>query len=361
MSTAPVETEGHLPSLDGLRAISVVLVVIGHLTGTRNFPSLPGIHLLGDIAHLGVTVFFVISGFLITSLLMKEYARNGYVSLKLFYARRALRILPASLALIGVAATLSAAGFITLHRYDLVTALTYTINFHPERSWWLGHLWSLAVEEQFYLLWPFAFAMLGGRRSLTVALLAIAMGPMARAASWYFLRGTIWRDAPMFPMVADSLAIGCVLALQRRWFEQQSWYVGLFRPQWSLLLIGILFLFNRMHRYSVVSIVGTTLINVCLAILIHRSMVRANDLFGRCLNWKPVVFVGVFSYSLYVWQQLFLNRASGAWVNAFPQNLFFAIAAGLASYLLLEKPLMSFRQRLRLHSAAGERETVAAS
>lgn len=360
MSTAPAQPGGHLPSLDGLRAVSIVLVLIGHLSGTQNFPVLPVTHVLGDVANLGVSVFFVISGFLITTLLMKEQARNGFVSLKLFYARRALRIFPASFVLIGVVAALSATGYITLHRYDILAALTYTVNFYPGRSWWLGHLWSLSVEEQFYLVWPFAFAILGVRRSVPVALFGIAMGPVARAASWYFLRGTVWREAPMFPMVADSIAIGCLLALRREWLEQQRWYVWLFQPHLSILLIALVFFVNRLGAYTVVRVLGTSLINICLAVLVHRCVVHPNDTFGRCLNWKPLASLGGLSYSLYLWQQVFLNRASHSWVNAFPQNLFFAIAAALASYILLEKPLMRFRQRLQARERTDKGRRVVA-
>jgi peptidoglycan/LPS O-acetylase OafA/YrhL len=338
---------GHLPSLDGLRAISIVLVLLGHLSGTRNFGSPPIKYWLGDVAHLGVVVFFVISGFLITSLLMKEQSRRGSVSLKLFYARRALRIFPASFALIGVVAALSAAGLITLHRYDIIHALTYTVNYSPERSWWLGHLWSLSIEEQFYMLWPFAFVALGARRAVWVAVVAIVLAPVARAASWYFFRGTVWLSAPIFPVVADCIAAGCLLALQRDWLEQQAWYRRMFQPQWSLLLLAIVFLVNRLMGYTAVGVAGSSVINIALAVLIHRSVYFPDDASGRMLNWKPLAFVGTLSYSLYLWQQLFLNRASTAWVHAFPQNLILAVLAALASYLLLEKPLMRYRERLR--------------
>jgi peptidoglycan/LPS O-acetylase OafA/YrhL len=111
--------------------------------------------------------------------------------------------------------------------------------------------------------------------------------------------------------------------------------------------VALILVINRYLGYTVVSVFGTTVINLSLAVLIHRSVYSSGDWFGRALNWRPVAFVGVLSYSLYLWQQLFLNHHSSTWANAFPQNLGFAIAAALASYFLLEKPLLKLRHRLR--------------
>jgi len=145
----------HLPSLDGLRALSIGLVLLGHLSGTKGFVR---VNLgIGDYAHLGVVVFFVISGFLITRLMLSEHAKDGCVSLKLFYARRALRLFPAAYAFIACVCLLWATGVVHLQARDIWHACTYTVNFEPGRSWQIGHLWSLSVEEQFYLIWPCTF------------------------------------------------------------------------------------------------------------------------------------------------------------------------------------------------------------
>jgi peptidoglycan/LPS O-acetylase OafA/YrhL len=337
--------KNQMPSLGGLRAISIALVIMGHLSGTHGFRNLTlGI---GDYAHFGVVVFFAISGFLITSLLISEHAKRGRVSLKLFYARRALRIFPASYAYISCMWLLSAAGGLHLEPRDLWHAVTYTVNYQAGASWQFAHLWSLSIEEQFYLLWPFAFVALGGRRSTWGAAGVVLLAPVARAASWYFLRGTPYRDLEMFPMVADSLAMGCLLARLRYWLEARAWYMQLFRPVYSFGLLALVLLMNREMGYTIVQVFGTSVMNVSLAILIHRSVYLSEDRLGRFLNWKSIEFVGILSYSLYLWQQLFLNRDSTAWMNAFPQNLLFAVAAALASYLLLEKPLLRLRHRLR--------------
>jgi peptidoglycan/LPS O-acetylase OafA/YrhL len=339
----------HLPSLDGLRAISIALVLLGHLSGTHGFA---GLNLgIGDYAHLGVVVFFVISGFLITRLLLSERMENGHVSLKLFYARRALRLFPAAYTFIACVCVLWWVGIVRLQATDIWHAVTYTMNYLPARSWQVGHLWSLSIEEQFYLIWPCTFVLLRPRRAGWVAAGVILFGPVARSAAWLFLRGTPYRDLEMFPMVADSLAMGCLLAKVGGWLEGKNWYLRLFRPAYSAGLVAFVLLINRYSGYTVVAVFGASILNASLAILIHRSVYYSRDWMGRFLNWRPVAFVGVLSYSLYLWQQLFLNRNSTAWVNTFPQNLVFAVAAALASYYLLEKPLFKFRNRLRAPSA----------
>ena len=297
---------------------------------------------------LGVVVFFVISGFLITRLMLSEQAKTGTVSLGLFYARRALRLFPASYAFIAFVWLLWAIGLIHLHAADIWHAVTYTVNYFPDRSWQIGHLWSLSVEEQFYFIWPLAFVLLKTpRRAGWAAAAVIASGPVARATAWLFLRHTPYYDLELFPMVADCLASGCLLAVVSGWLEKKSWYLQLFRPVISVCLVALVLIINRFEGYTVVSVFGTSVINLSLAVLIHRSVYCFRDPFGRLLNLKPIAFVGVLSYSLYLWQQLFLNRNSSAWINAFPQNLALAVAAALGSYFLLEKPFLKLRTRLR--------------
>ena len=152
-----------LASLDGLRAVSIVLVVMEHLHRTNGFPQGGFDNFAGDYGRLGVTIFFVISGFLITTLLLREEDKAGRVSLWRFYARRALRIIPAFLMFMFAIVAAERLGWVQLNPGDLTASFTYTVNYKPDRSWDIGHLWSLSVEEQFYLLWPFTLVMLGRR------------------------------------------------------------------------------------------------------------------------------------------------------------------------------------------------------
>ena len=136
-----------IPSLDGLRAISILLVVLAHLSKTGHAP-----HVFKSYyANLGVDCFFVISGYLITTILLKEHRLTSTISLREFYVRRAYRIFPAAFVFMSLALV---AYWPQFRWYNITAAFLYLANFDLTRPWIFGHLWSLGVEEQFYLLWP---------------------------------------------------------------------------------------------------------------------------------------------------------------------------------------------------------------
>lgn len=124
-----------IPSLDGLRAVSILLVIVGHASESANAPHF--LAYLGHVGNLGVRFFFVISGFLITTLLLQEWEKTGTVSMTGFYTRRALRIFPASFTFIGIIAVCSALGWLVLKPGDLAHAITYTINYRYNPAHWL--------------------------------------------------------------------------------------------------------------------------------------------------------------------------------------------------------------------------------
>lgn len=138
-----------IPSLDGLRAISIAVVMVGHLAKWKHV-SLP---LLSPYGALGVHVFFVLSGYLITNLLLREQERTSAISLSDFYVRRAFRIFPAAFVFLGVVVALY---WRERHWTHVAAAVFYVANMDIWRPWIFGHLWSLSIEEQFYLLWPLA-------------------------------------------------------------------------------------------------------------------------------------------------------------------------------------------------------------
>ena len=183
--------------LDGVRGIAILLVVGAHAGGTglllpRRVSALS--------ADIGVRVFFVLSGFLITSLLVAERGRCGRISLREFYVRRLLRIFPAFYGYLLLVTVLAAVGVVALDHRDLAFAATYSMNFHGHRGWVVGQTWSLAVEEQFYLLWPAALALCCTRRARQVVLAAIIVGPLARLGVWYCGGGVRSPGRPGLPV-----------------------------------------------------------------------------------------------------------------------------------------------------------------
>jgi peptidoglycan/LPS O-acetylase OafA/YrhL len=335
-----------LPGLDGFRAISIVLVLIGHLHGTRGFGTFPALSTFGDLAHLGVQVFFVISGFLITTLLLEEQRRTGTISLKRFYIRRSLRIFPAFFAFLAALLGAQALGWIQLSTVDFVTAATYTVNYHVERSWYVGHLWSLSVEEQFYLLWPLAMVFVATRKgAVRIALLVFLAAPVVRVAMHVAIPSGPLRDLEVFPAVADAIAAGCLMALLRERLLQQDWYSRLTGSPWVWCCLAPVLAINKFRGYTIVDALGSPLALAALAMLIETGTRRVSGPVAAALNWRPVVFLGTLSYSLYLWQQPFLNRQCAATPCEFPINLGLAIACALASYFLLERPLVGLRGR----------------
>jgi peptidoglycan/LPS O-acetylase OafA/YrhL len=344
----PVVSVRRIPALDGLRAVSIGLVLIGHLAGTPRFASLSAIQLFGDVGNLGVTVFFVISGFLITNLLLQEQADTGRIRLTAFYARRAFRILPAVFTYFVVLAIAAISiSAVRVPADDWTHALTFTMNYHQTRGWWLGHLWSLSVEEQFYFLWPAAIVVLGRRHSLWLAAAAVALAPLWRLAAW-----SIWPDArdaigETFPTVMDAIAVGCVLAGCAEWLAQRGWYRRLIASPVFLIAPVLVLICNALDGHpSFFLTVGMTLRSLGIAAILHRSILRSGDLAATLLDAPPAAFMGRISYSLYLWQQPFLNRHSVAPLAAFPINIACAFLCALVSFKFVEAPALRVRARL---------------
>jgi peptidoglycan/LPS O-acetylase OafA/YrhL len=343
-----------IPGLDGLRAISIVLVLSGHLAGTRNCYSLAFYTKFGDLANLGVRVFFVISGYLITTLLLKEYEKTQTISLRNFYMRRTLRIFPAFYAFLLAMTVVHAWGSISFKPGDLLHAFTYTINYHYDRSWWIGHTWSLSVEEQFYLLWPALLLLLGIRRGLYAAGAVVLLAPVVRIAVFYLWPAQRVGIGESFPTIADTIATGCLLAGTRKWLDLQPWFRKLLDIRWfavvPLLIIAINAKPGGRLRISVLE----TIINLLIAACVARYTTKTDGPAAKFLNSRLAVAIGILSYSLYLWQQPFLNRQSAGWIAAFPVNIVLAVLAALLSYLVVEKPLLDLRSRfgVRKHEAA---------
>jgi peptidoglycan/LPS O-acetylase OafA/YrhL len=339
-----------LPSLDGLRAVSIGLVIVDHVSRTPGFP-VPAEATEGwseALGALGVRVFFVISGFLITRLLLEEIHAGGSIHLTRFYFRRSLRIFLPYYACVLVLLLLRGIGLVSLTAGDLAHAATYTMNYFPSRSWDLGHAWSLSVEEQFYLLWPAVLLLAGPRRALWAAAALIVAAPTLRIAYFYLYPDLIpYEVGYRFETVGDALATGCLLAGLSAWLGRHAIY-GTVLASKAFILVPVLVVWAALLAPSarMALVFGITLENLGIAACIAWCLSRSGGRVGLLLNSRPLVVLGLMSYSVYLWQQPFMNPAIESPISHFPINLLLVGAASLASYHLIERPALSWRRRL---------------
>jgi peptidoglycan/LPS O-acetylase OafA/YrhL len=341
-----------IPSLDGLRAISILMVVYCHLwedlATHKHVVALRA--LAGTLGYLGVTVFFVISGFLITSLLLGEMLHSNRIHLARFYFRRTFRLLPPYYALIAVVSAGYLAAFVKVANFHnvLIHALTYTTNYNGQWFWYLGHSWSLSVEEQFYLLWPATLLVAGTRRGFYLAASLLFICPIVR--SHYVLLSLAptapWNLQFRFEAVADALAIGCLLARLRPWLHKRRAYLAFLASKWFFLVPILVLVVNGYLTGLPRALVGDTFVILGIAACIDRSVTIRTGAATWLLNTRPMVFIGVISYSIYLWQQPFLDPVTNSAISRFPLNLLLVAIASLASYYLIERPSRRLRSSL---------------
>lgn len=339
---------GRIKSLDGLRAVSIVLVMISHLIGVRGFPVPQSAGRVFELGELGVRIFFVISGFLITSILLKELAAKDTIDLPRFYFRRTLRIFPPYYLFLLVLVVAQWLGLVSLYTGDLAHALSYTSNYH-QRSWLVGHTWSLAVEEQFYILWPATLLLLGKRKGLVLAVAFLFIAPFVRIGIWEAFPGIREGIGQRFETIADSIAAGCLLAGIRDRLHRWAAYRKLLNSKKVAIAGAIVLAGNALHDHPMIHfLLGYSLMNIGIAFCIDWCVTNYSSRTGRILNWKPIVVVGIMSYSIYLWQQIFLDRYSQSVWCRLPLNLALVIVASTLSYLACERPCFALRKWLEI-------------
>ena len=349
------------PDIDGLRAIAIVSVIAYH----AGFPGFPG-------GFVGVDIFFVISGFLITSLLFNEAAETGRVNLGAFYARRVRRLMPAGLLVVAVTMVLGALFLFPASEEQIALAKTaiamsyFGSNFYffnatggyfdgPSFGLPLLHTWSLAVEEQYYLLWPIVMLLvfrfsgaqksIGFMRNRTIWILAlmflvslsisVATTRSHQNFAFYLLPARVWEFA--IGGIVGLLSAGFYLRL-RRWADPLA-IVGL-----ALIVYSVMALDHTMPFPGwivVLPVFGSSL-------LIIGMTASEQCLIRRVLSVKPFVFIGLLSYSWYLWHWPLLSiyRMHNLGIQDIEANVvivFVALALAWLTYILIENPIRVHR------------------
>jgi peptidoglycan/LPS O-acetylase OafA/YrhL len=356
---APASISGYVPELDGLRAVSILLVLVAHLIHSGAITL--GRNWWYPYGNIGVSTFFVISGFLITSLLLKEERRNaGRIDLRRFYIRRALRLFPALYAYLLVVFLLMRGGYVEWTPPHTYLAVLFYVRNYVGRGDETNQAWSLSIEEQFYLFWPFLLILTPPRRRL-----AVTCGLIVLVCLWRtFLVAThrITEHALYMhtDVRIDTILFGCLLSLAGSSPALRPALERLARPLTAAVAFAVLVAWNwgiQPKPYFTYAF-DTTLTAALIAIILGFVMSNPGSAAVGVLRLRPLVYVGRLSYSIYLWQQLFLlgDEALGP-VRGFPLNLAATLAAAMVSYHCLESPILAIKDRY-FRSPTGAREAA---
>ena len=347
-ASAPEFRFRHIPELDGFRGMSILLVFIGHLVEYR-VPGRRSYDLGTSCGSLGVMFFFVLSGFLITGLLDRERSAAG-IDFRRFYIRRILRLAPAFFLFLLTVAVLMRLGWITdVAHKEILECLFYVRNFFG-RSLSLGHIWSLSLEEQFYLVWPLVFSLLPLRRSASiVAFICLAFAAWrgaAIAAHIFSYEQGVYYERPYFRF--DSILIGACLVL---WLASSSRAVRLLKRCLSLvpslILWGSLLIWTAIGE-SLSRALYLSVQELLVTLALAQVVLCERTLFATLFRSRVLRYFGAISYSLYLWQQLFLVTAVPSWgvLRKLPLAVILPLLIAAASYHLIEKPVLQLKDRL---------------
>lgn len=349
------------------------MVIAGHLNSANPWTSLePNVDRVIYNGPLGVRVFFVISGFLITYLLLAEEAATGAISLQNFYIRRTLRIWPVYFTFLIFLSVLTTAGIASLSTCQTASIVTFTVNMGCTGPLF-SHLWSLGVEEQFYLLWPLLFILLPRRRGLIITTL-IALPVLIRAAVYLLRIGDpTFGDGKWFYLYfhCDALMVGCACAcLQAKmqesrlaWRGVTVWQAIQWRPSWGrfialsvLILVSVSVNFTAVPQYArnvFALVLGPTLQAIAIGYLVMSYVNVPRGASAAVLQTRAFSFIGMLSYRLYMWHMPFVVGPSfypavaNPWFTQLPANVAVLACVAIASFYLLEQPIARLRRYFR--------------
>lgn len=343
-----------IKGFDGLRGISILFVLLSHLgihNGFMNnsFYKNRVFDLFSGSA--GVNVFFVLSGFLITRILLNEKEKTGKIAVIKFIKKRALRLYPVLILFIGSAAILMQMGLIPGSRFGLFYSVVYLYNFIPNAYYTseLGHMWSLAVEEQFYLFWPFLVLLIDKRRLpyfviffIALSLLFLNILPKSDLTvldSYFFNRWFFPSSLPIFVGSLSALILSFEWTNFDRFLKKNIFLwnsltvISYFSTLWMpLYLIKLCFLFQS---------VGVAMFLIWITSNQYSYAVK-------CLEIKPLAYLGKISYGIYIYQGLFLTTGpkDNILIQSYPINICLTILISILSFHFYESYFLKLKNKL---------------
>jgi peptidoglycan/LPS O-acetylase OafA/YrhL len=356
----PSRPAGYLPTLDGWRTIAILSVMFCH----------DSVHHLGPFStawlhehgNLGVDVFFAISGILICSRLLTEEDSQGFISRRSFYIRRAFRILPPATVFLATLLALKATVHLPVQLPEVLASLffvrNYTFTFSHFQTiypFYTSHFWSLAVEEHFYFLLPslLVFTPKKWRAPLLLILASAISLHRIAPSSWLSFHSDMRLDALLVP-AAFAVLLRSPLLTQPTHRQRLTQALRL----WPIIVIALLIPIT----YDLIPRTTGVLIAWLMPLIILGTMLHPQSLFSRLLENPILRYIGRISYSLYLWQQLFLishfgaNTARLGILQSSPLNWLLTFACAIFSYYLIERPLIRLGHHLAPNVAANQVE-----
>ncbi len=346
----------YIKGFDGLRALSIIMVLITHLGVISLFPKTDFFTI--RIASLisgstGVNVFFTLSGFLITYILIVEQTKNGKINIKNFFIKRFLRLLPPFFILLSIVFLLMQFNFVEKNYGSLLLSFFYLSNFSPNKYYLieLGHSWSLAVEEQFYLTWPFILQILKRSRMylfllsliiLSVAVIFIQKDLTIQISNTFlvFSNTNRWTIPAIAPIAIGSLAATLL-------HKNKNLIVLLFQNKYKMFVLSVLVFISPLYLslsffnfFNIIQAFG-------IGILLIWVFTNQDSKITEILNIRPLRYVGRISYGLYIYQGLFLTTGptNKLFIQSFPQNILFTFIVAVFSYHFIEKKILALKNK----------------
>lgn len=338
-----------IPSLDGWRAVAILAVIAAHVRDAAlpvNQANKLQLMLMG-LGHKGVEIFFCLSGFLITTKLLEETERTASISLRNFYHRRCFRILPAQYVYLFTLFLLMSLGYVRIGPADFASSLLFFRN-SMDGSHYTAHFWSLAIEEQFYFVWPFLLLRLGVNRWKVFAPLAALLLELWHMADLHFHLTSFPGGDFRTDYNADALLWGCCLALWAAFIRAKV-------PTAFAGWLGAMALPASAALYVLHAPAREMWEPMLFSVAIAGTIFAPEFAIGRFLEFRALTLIGLWSYSLYLWQQLFFPpfgfpRILGI-SQRLPFSIFFLFLTAIGSYYLIEQPMIGLGKRLRSRSA----------
>lgn len=346
----------YIKGFDGIRAISILMVLITHLGLLSLFPENRWFEYRFSSlisGTTGVNIFFTISGFLITSILLTEYNLKGKINLKNFFLKRILRLLPPYILLLIIIYIFIVLNFIEKNYGALFLSFFYLTNFAPDKYYLLelGHTWSLAVEEQFYLTWPFIIQLFKRGKILIFTLFILFISilfiqfshPFTIQVSdieFKFSNPNRW----LIPAIAP-IAIGCSSAVFLIYKNDYIMYA--FTKKYHLILLALALFFAPLYIPIGLHKFYTLIQSIGVALFLLWIVANQESSITKLLELKPIRYIGKISYGLYVYQGLFLTTGptKKLLIQTFPLNIFLTILTAILSHHLFESQFIKIKKK----------------